>query len=96
MPTENTACCRECGQHYELPAAPSCGHSQMPVPDSPLGQLLSSFKLHRPADAQAPALARLVEKACLLNCDAESACTCYAHELYRAAVLVLNGTTSDK
>lgn len=45
MPTENTAVCRECGRHYELPGSPSCGHSQAPPPDSPLGQLLSSFKL---------------------------------------------------
>src|SRR5689334_15345571 len=31
-------------------------------------------------------LSALVEKACRFNCDAESSCTCYAHELYRAAL----------
>jgi hypothetical protein len=44
MPTENTACCRVCGAHWELPGAPPCGHSQLPSPDSPLGQLLASFR----------------------------------------------------
>lgn len=45
MPTENTACCRECGRHWEMPGAPPCGHDQAPDADSPLGRLLASFKV---------------------------------------------------
>lgn len=44
MPSANVACCRQCGVHYELPGLPRCGHSQAPEPDSPLGQLIGSFK----------------------------------------------------
>lgn len=40
----NVALCRECGKSWTLPGAPPCGHSQLPPADSPLGQLVASFR----------------------------------------------------
>lgn len=41
-------------------------------------------------------LGKYVEKACRFNCDAESACKCWPHELYRAAIALLREAEADQ